>query len=356
MQVPYTSHMTNTRGRTYFLLTLLIGATLLSFFVLQPFLTTIALAAIFAIVLEPVHLRITKKLGENSNLAALATLLVGCVLIIIPLSVVTTLVVNEAHHAYVNYANGSSAATAQQVAAQVGSWLDPIIPGATSYVDTISAEITAYAKQVLQWIVERLGTAFAGIIGMFIRTLIFLMALFYFIKDGARLEKALIKQSPLLDEDVATIFKRLKSTVTSVVKGSLTIACVQGTLAGIGYFIFGVPSAALWGVCTAVAALIPGMGTSLVIIPSVIYLFATGSTASAIGMLLWGTLLVGLIDNFLAPRLMGHGARLHPLATLLSVVGGVALYGPVGIFLGPLTLSFLFAVYSVYTSRMPSEA
>lgn len=356
MTVPYTYDMTNTRGRTYFLLTLLIGAALLSFFVLQPFLTTIALAAIFAIVLEPIHARITKKLGNTSTFAALVTLLAGCVLILIPISLVTTLVVNEAHRAYVDFANGSTAASAQQIATQVGAWLDPIIPGATNYVDTISAEINAYAKQALQWIVERIGTAFAGAIGVFIRTLIFLMALFYFIKDGARLEKALIKQSPLLDEDVATIFARLKSTVTSVVKGSLSIACIQGTLAGIGYFIFGVPNAALWGVCTAVAALIPGVGTSLIIVPSVIYLIATGSTASAIGMLLWGTLLVGLIDNFLAPRLMGKGAKLHPLATLLSVVGGVGLYGPVGIFLGPLTLSFLFAVYSVYTSRMPSEA
>lgn len=347
--------MTNARGRTFFLLALLLGAALVSFFVLQPFLTTIALAAIFAIVLEPIHARVSKQIGPSANLAAFITLLAGCVLILIPLSLVTTLVVNEAHHAYVDFANGSSAATAQQVAFQVGSWLDPVIPGATSYVDSISAELNTYAKQVLQWIVERLGTAFASILGIFIRTLIFLMALFYFIKDGARLEKALIKQSPLLDEDVATIFKRLKSTVTSVVKGSLSIACIQGTLAGVGYFIFGVPNAALWGVCTAVAALIPGLGTSLIIIPTAIYLFAVGSITSAVGLLLWGTLLVGLIDNFLAPRLMGRGAQLHPLATLLSVIGGVSLYGPVGIFLGPLTLSFLIAVYSVYTSRIPTE-
>ncbi len=347
--------MTNSHSRTYFLLALLLGSAAVAFFVLRPFLTTIALAAIFAVILQPVYKRVAARFGRHTNFAALATLLIGSVLVLTPVSLVGVLVVEQTRTAYTDLINGTSTASAEQVGARVGAWLDPLIPGATNYANSISAEISTYAKQALQWIIERLGVAFTSILGILLRLLIFMMALYYFLKDGSRLEKMLIKQSPLLDEDAVTISKRLSSTINSVVKGSLTIACVQGTLAGIGYFIFGIPNASLWGVCTAVSALIPGVGTSLVLIPAVIYLFAIGSVGAAIGMLLWGTLLVGLIDNFLAPRLMGRGAKLHPLATLLSVLGGVALYGPVGIFLGPLTLSFLFAIYAVYTERKPID-
>lgn len=348
--------MTNPRGRAFFLLALLLGSAAVAFFVLQPFLTTIALAAIFAVILHPIYLRVLKYVGKHTSIAALATLIIGTILVLAPVSLVGVLVVEQTRTAYTELVNGSSTATAEQVAARVGAWLEPYVPGATAYTTSISSEINTYARQVLQWIIERIGVAFTSILGILLRLLIFMMALFYFLKDGAKLEKVLIKQSPLLDEDAVAISSRLSSTVNSVVKGSLTIAAVQGTLAGIGYFIFGIPNASLWGVCTAVAALIPGVGTSLVLIPAVIYLGAVGSTGAAIGMFFWGTLLVGLIDNFLAPRLMGRGAKLHPLATLLSVLGGVALYGPVGIFLGPLTLSLLYAVYTVYTQRMPVDA
>lgn len=344
--------MNATKDRAHFLLALLVGSLIIAFMVLQPFLNTIALAAIFAVVLHPLYVRMRTYLGNNSSLASLAALLVGCLLVIIPVGIVGTLVVNEATSAYSSLVSGASRTSAEQVATSIGAWLEPSVPGASVYAHTISAELNTYVTQSLQWLVSRTGDAFASILGLLLRLLIFLMALYYFLKEGSALEKLLITKSPLLDADASLIFKRLSLTVSSVVKGSLAIACIQGILAGIGFLIFGVPNAALWGISTAVAALIPGVGTSLVLVPAVIYLFATGSLGPAVGLLLWGSLLVGLIDNFLAPRLMGKGAQLHPLVILLSVLGGIVLYGPVGIFLGPLTISFLFAVYTVYTKQV----
>lgn len=344
--------MNTTKDRAHFLLALLIGALVLGFMVMQPFLNTIALAVIFAVVLHPLFLQIKKRVGNNAGLAAFVALIVGSLLVIIPIGAVGTLVVSEATSAYSNLVSGASRTSAEQVATSVGAWLEPHVPGASVYAHTISAELNTYVTQSLQWLVARTGDAFASILGLLLRLLIFLMALYYFLKEGGALEKMLITKSPLRDEDASLIFKQLSRTISSVVKGSLAIACIQGILAGIGFVIFGVPNAALWGISTAVAALIPGVGTSLVLVPAVIYLFAIGSTAPALGLLLWGSLLVGLIDNFLAPRLMGKGAQLHPLVILLSVLGGVVLYGPVGIFLGPLTISFLFAVYTVYTKQV----
>ncbi len=347
----YTGSM-NAKNRTYFLLALLLGSMVVAFFVLRPFLTTVALAAIFAVVLYPIFKYLLRYTLGKRGLAALFTIVIGALILAVPLVFIGTLVVDQTRSAYVSVANGDTIATAQAVANNIGVWLEPRFPGATEYAHSISLELNSYLQSGLQWLVQRIGVAFTSILALLLRLLIFLMALFYFLKDGEKLEKILIKRSPILDNEADAILRQLARTVTSVVKGSLAIALIQGTLAGIGYLLFGLPNPALWGVSTALAALIPGVGTSLILIPAVLYLTATGGFGHALGLFLWGVLLVGLIDNFLAPRLMGKGAQLHPLAILLSVLGGVILYGPVGIFLGPLTISFLFAVYTVYAGQV----
>ena len=127
------------------------------------------------------------------------------------------------------------------------------------------------------------------------------------------------------------------------------IALIQGVLTAIGFSIFGIPHSILWGTVTIVVALIPGIGTALVLLPGIIYLFAIGETGSGIGLLVWGVLAVGLIDNLLGPKLVGRNLQLHPLLVLLSVLGGIAFFGPVGIFLGPICVSLLFALINVYS-------
>ncbi|MEK7602415.1 MAG: AI-2E family transporter [Patescibacteria group bacterium] len=347
--------MNTDKGRAYFLLALLVGSVIVAFLVLQPFLTTIALAGIFAVILHPLYERIHHRIPNYPGLSALATVIVGLLLVIVPLSLIGTLVINQSRTAYTELVSGDSLATAEVIAHNVGSWLEPYVPGATEYANSISLEISTYAEQGLQWLISRIGVAFTSLLAVFLRLLIMLMALYYFLKEGKQLEKLLIERSPLLNEEGSAIMDQLARTITSVVKGSLAIACIQGALAGVGYLIFGLPNPALWGVSTAISALIPGVGTALTLIPAIIYLFAVGHIGSGIGLLLWGMLLVGAIDNFLAPKLIGTGAALHPLAILLSVLGGIALYGPVGVFLGPLTISFLYSVYTVYAKSVAAH-
>jgi len=345
--------MTSTKNHTYFLVLLLAGVAVLSFFVFQPFLNTVALAAIFAVVLYPLYIWLLGK-SNRKNISALLAILIGSVCALIPLTLVSTLVVNEARQAYDSLAVDGSGLVVTHVTEAVARNLTPYIPDAQKYADSISAELNTYATQGLQWLLQRVGAAFASILSLLLHLLIFFMTLFFFLKEGAKVVEALVQRSPIMNKDAQHVFTQLGRTVKSVVNGSLAIASIQGVLAGIGYAIFGVPSAALWGVTTALAALIPGVGTSLILIPAVAYLFVTGSTGAGIGLLLWGTLLVGLIDNFLAPRLMGRGAQLHPLVILLSVLGGIAFFGPVGIFLGPLTCSLLFALYTIYAGHTPA--
>lgn len=112
--------------------------------------------------------------------------------------------------------------------------------------------------------------------------------------------------------------------------------------------LFAVPGAAFLGVLTAIGALVPGVGTAAVILPIVLFLFLSGNVGSGIGLLCWGIVAVGLIDNLLGPRLVGRGLRIHPFFVLVSVLGGVTIFGPFGFIIGPMVLALLFAFLDLY--------
>ena len=349
-------HMTNRTSQLNFLLLLLAGSLALSFFVFSPFLAPLVLAAVFAVVLGPLHLNVLRYVGNRESIAALVTVLVSIICILVPLSFLGTQIFYESRDLYGSLVAGEGRENlATSLIKNVGQTLDGPIPGAAGLFENLSVDLDIYMKQGLQWLIAHLGTAVSGISVLLLHLFIFFIALYYLLRDGEKLKQALITLSPLDDSDDEIVFGRLALAVNSVVKGNLMIALIQGVLAAIGLTIFGVPNSILWGTLTAVAALIPAIGTAFVLVPAVLYLYVTGSTIPALGLLAWGVLAVGLVDNVLGPKLIGGGMRLHPLFVLLSVLGGIAFFGPVGIFLGPLTLSLLFAVITIYSYLAESE-
>ena len=175
-----------------------------------------------------------------------------------------------------------------------------------------------------------------------------LFALFYLLRDGGKLKQGVIMISPLNDQYDEKIFSKLKQAIRSVVVGSLVVSFIQGLLTGIGFFVFGVPNPALWGSFAVVSALIPGIGTSLVLLPGVLYLFFMSTNLHALGLLIWGIVAVGLIDNYLGPTLVNRGVHIHPFLILLSVMGGLVFFGPIGFIAGPLIVALLFALLEIY--------
>ena len=342
--------MASAKLQLQFLLIILAGALILSFLVISPFLTPLALAAVFAVMLQPLYRTLLRRSGNRKALAAGATLLFSFVCILIPLALLGTQIFRESTQLYNSLAQGDNTQNLVVNAIQsIGNTSESIVPGTGDFFTHLSNNLDVYVKQGLVWLSGHLGAALSGISVLLLNLFIFFIALYYLLRDGPRLIQSLITLSPLDDRDDRIVFDRLELAVNSVMKGSLMIAGLQGVLTAIGFALFGVPNSILWGTVTVVAALIPGIGTALVLIPGIIYLFVTGSTAPAIGLLVWGVLAVGLIDNFLAPKLVGSGMRMHPLLVLLAVLGGIALFGPVGIFLGPLCISLLLALITVYT-------
>ncbi|MFZ2556193.1 MAG: AI-2E family transporter, partial [Minisyncoccia bacterium] len=298
--------------------------------------------------LQPLYRRIHHSIPRWPSAAALLTVLISVVGILAPISLIGTQIGIESSRLYTQLSNDDTRAQIQSAARNLEDVIGNRIPAARGFTEDFSSNISTYAQAALQWVVQNLGTAASGIATVALKFFLFFIALYYLLRDGKKLKEKVIELSPLRDTYDESIFDKLELAVNSVIKGNLTIALIQGTLTAIGFTIFGVPNAVLWGTVTAIAALIPGLGTGLVFIPTILFMYFSGNEGSALGLAIWGIVAVGMIDNFLGPQLIGRGVNLHPLLVLLSVLGGLALFGPIGIFLGPLSISLLFAFLSIY--------
>ena len=336
----------------HFFFALLAGVILLVVFIFLPYVNVLVLAITLAIIFSPVNRRIQKVVGNRESFAAFCTLCIIAVVVLAPLFFITFKIYGETRDLYTSLSGrGGSTVALETLEKNIISLSSRVLPEGIRPTDE-SLDLGQYVQTALSFGVSHLDTIFSRTAILIFKLFLLLVALYYTLRDGPKLKKSLVEYSPLVDTHDEQIFKKLELAVNSVVKGSLTVGVIQGVLTGIGFAIFGVPNPALAGSIAVITSLIPGVGTAIVLIPGVIYLFVTGSTGAAIGLLLWAVVAVGLIDNILGPFLVKRGINIHPFLILLSVIGGIGFFGPVGFSMGPLALSLLFALLSLYKSKM----
>jgi len=331
--------MSDSKPRLYSLALLLVATLILSFLIFRPFLYALILATVFALVAQPLTRRLARGLGERAWLAAGLTIILMIIFVLTPLVVIGWQIFQESQQLYFSLSSGlvnGGGETFRQ------NWL-----ATWPVLGNFSFDLEAYLAAGLRFLSQNLGAIFSSLAKFAVNAFVFLFALFYLLKDGEKIKRRFITLSPLTKADDEAIVVEVTQAINSVVKGSLTIAVIQGLTSFIGLLVFGVPNPVLWGVLAAIGALVPGVGTALVLLPAVLYLFLTGPLWPAAGLLVWGILAVGLIDNLLGPKLIGRGAKLHPLLTLLSVLGGLSLFGPIGFILGPVTVVFLLVLIEI---------
>jgi predicted PurR-regulated permease PerM len=345
--------MDKNRHSHYFLLFALGASGLVVYFIAKPFLGPLIFAAVFAFLFQPIYQKLLSFFPARGgsafggkrleSLAALATTILAIVLIIVPIAFLGTQIFKESSQLY-------QSLTSEGKDGFVGS-IKRVVDRARAVLpipEEFELNFSQYARQGLEILIQNLGAVFSSIAKILLNAFVFLTAFYFFLKDGHKLKNYFVALSPLSDSDDELIVSRLKLAVSAAVKGNLAIGLIQGALTGVGFAIFGVPNPALWGGVAAVAALLPGIGTALVIAPAIIFLFLIGNTFGGIGLLLWGLTAVGLIDNFLGPKLVGRGMQLHPLAVFIAALGGLAFFGPLGFLLGPLAMSVCFALIDIY--------
>lgn len=319
---------------------LALAAATVSFFIFKPYLSALFVALVFSIVFRPVYEAIAARV-RRAGLSAFLTLLFLLLVVLTPATLFGFFLFDDAQRLYQSLsADGVVTNRLDAAFAPAERLVQGLIPDA-------KIRVSDYLDGALSFLLENFGGVFRRAVGFVFKTFIMLLALFYLFRDGKRFRSYIISLSPLANEYDERILKRLEGAIASVVQGKLLIIFIQGILASIGFWLFGLPHPVLLGALVSLAALIPAVGVGLVFIPVVLYVLATGEVALSIGLLVFGIAL-GAVDNLLGPVLYERGLQTHPLLILLSVLGGLALFGPVGFLAGPVTLSLLLALVDIY--------
>jgi predicted PurR-regulated permease PerM len=322
----------------YFFFGLLTAVLVFAFFIFRPFWIILVLGASFSIVLSPIHQGLKKDRLPNW-LAAFITIFFFVAVLCVPLFGIGTIVFNQSQNLYHSITQSGSVTP---FVTSIGMKIAQFLPHGVSF------NINEIISNFISFLTNNIAAIFSSTITVLFSFILLLLAIFYFLKDGEAWKDALLRLSPLSKTADEKILGKLSRTINSVMKGYLLIALIQGVLMGIGLTLFHVPDGALWATVAGIAAIIPPLGTAVVSVPAVIFLFVTGHTGLAIGMLVWAVFIVGTGDNLLNPYIVGHRIDVPPFLILFSVLGGISLLGPVGILIGPLTVSLLYTLTEIY--------
>jgi predicted PurR-regulated permease PerM len=334
--------------RKVLLVVLAAAISILFLWMIRAFLIALLLAAITAGGLRPVYKRLLGWVGRRKHVAAGLTLFLLSLLVIVPLLAFGVVVAQQAVDL------GSSAGPWVREQLATPSMLDdlsrrfPELDALRPYRDQILEKLGEAGSMLGAFAVGVATSAAQGVVEFLLLLFVMLYATFYFLTDGQRLLQKLLYYSPLPPEDEDKMVGRFLSVARATVKGTLVIGLVQGLLGGLAFWVAGVHGAAFWGTVMGVLSVIPGLGPVVVWVPVVVYLFAIQNTGAAVGLLLWCALVVGSIDNFLRPWLVGKDTKLPDLMVLLSTLGGLVLFGPVGFIIGPIVAALFVTVWDIY--------
>jgi predicted PurR-regulated permease PerM len=336
------------RFQTAFLLLLVAAISLLFFAMVRSFVVTLLLAAIFSGMSYPLYRRLVRWFRGRKALAAATTIIMFLLILVIPLSLFFGIVAGEAI----------------EVSQSVGPWLEdhasetdeidrlleglPFYSTIEPYQDQITTKIGELASRVGGFVVARLANATRGTVVFLFMLFVMLYSMFFFLRDGKRMLHKILYYMPLQPKEEELLVSRFVSVARATIKGTLIIGVVQGGLAGLGFLVVGIPGVAFWSLIMAVLSIIPGIGTGLVWVPAAIYLAAIGKLGAAIGLTIWCAAVVGSVDNVLRPWLVGKDTQMSDLLILLGTLGGLLLFGAVGIIIGPIVAALFVTVWEIY--------
>lgn len=329
------------------LATLLVSA--LFFQIALPFLTALILAGICAVLSQPFYRWILGKVGNRENAASGITLVVGLIIVVLPTLLIASLAVSQASTTIQGTASFASELSDDLAALQSGEMKLPSWFPYHDDLSTLQPKIAEKGSELLgnlaSYLVSALTHFTSGTSAFILQLFAFLYALFFFLPMKKSVFAQTLQYSGLPPELQASLDGRIAAVSRATIKGTLTIGMIQGALGGLGFWAAGIGDAIFWGVVMMVLAAIPAVGATPVVICGAIYLGFTGDHLQAVGLALWGMLVVGSIDNVLRPKLVGREAAMSDLWIFVSTLGGLASFGAVGLVLGPVTAGLFITIW-----------
>ena len=339
---------------------LLIVAVSLAFaWIVWPFYGAVLWGIVTAILFAPLYRLLTKAMGQRRNLAALATVLIVVAIVILPLTLMGVSLMQEGSGVYRRMQTGELdlARLFQQILNSLPAW-------ATSLLDRLGlVSLVAMQERVVEGLTKGsqffAGQAFSlglNTLDFIANLFVMLYLLFFLLRDEAALSARIKRAIPLRTEQQQALLLKFTVVIRATVKGDLLVAVLQGALGGLIFWVLGIGAPLLWGVVMAFLSLLPVIGAGLVWLPVAVYLLATGAMWQGLGLIAYGTLVIGLVDNFLRPILVGKDTKMPDYVVLISTLGGLAAFGLNGFVIGPVIAAMFIAVWEIFSaSRLDAQ-
>jgi predicted PurR-regulated permease PerM len=334
-------------------LLLVIAISLAFAWILWPFYGAVLWATVLAIVFAPLYRRLCGSMRQRRNLAALVTVVIIVLIVILPSTLVTGALVQEASAVYEMFKSGelNLARGLQHVLDALPSWAVGLLDrfGLTDLAG-VQEGLSAGLGRASQFIAAQALNIGQATFELVVRMFVMLYLLFFLLRDGDELFRIIMDAVPLRPQQQRALFSKFTTVIRATVKGTIVVAVVQGALGGLIFWFLGIRAALLWAALMALMSLLPAVGAALVWFPVALYLLATGAVWQGLVLIAFGILVVGLVDNLLRPILVGSDIRMPDYVVLLSTLGGIEIFGMNGIVLGPLIAAMFMVVWDILSA------
>ncbi len=338
---------------------LLVVVTLAFAWVLTPFYGAVFWGAIIALLFAPLQRRLLRRIGPRPTLAALLTLLVIVVIVLPPVVLIVLSLMREGAAVYAHIQSGelNFGNMFRQVMDALPPWaLAALERFGLGDLGELQQRLTALVAQAAQVVAARAVDIGQNTLHVVVSFFIALYLAFFLLRDGAALARRVRVAIPLDDSHKQRLLSKFATVIRATVKGNIVVAATQGALGGLAFWVLDVRGALLWGVLMAFLSLLPAVGAGLIWAPVAIYLLVTGAVVQGVGLIAYGVLVIGLVDNVLRPILVGKDTRMPDYVVLISTLGGMSLFGLNGFVIGPLIAAMFIAVWGIFVNDRAGSA
>lgn len=333
-------------------LLLLLFASLAFGWVLWPFYGAVFWGAVLAIMFNALFMRLLLKMPKKRTWAALLTLIIILVMVILPVGLITGLLANEAAAVYQRVQSGelSFGRYFQQVYDALPPWISNLLErSGMDNLGLVQERLASSLTKGSQFIASQALGIGQNAFDFFVSFFIMLYLLFFFLRDGVALSKTISDALPLEEKIKHDLFSKCTTVIRATVKGNIVMAMLQGALGGLIFWFLGIHAPVLWGTLMAFLSLLPAVGAAVVWVPVAIYFFATGAVWQGVVLTAFGVLVISMVDNILRPILVGKDTKMPDYVVLMSTIGGMAIFGLNGFVIGPLIAVMFMATWEIFS-------
>ena len=333
---------------------LLVLVTIAFGYILMPYFGAIFWGTVLAILFAPFHRWMLGRMARRPGLAALGTLAICLVLVILPLTLIAISLAQEGTALYQKVVSGQIdvAALLQHIFAALPAWVHDLMGrfGMDS-MGTLQAKLSDAALKGSRFIATNVLNVGMNAFDFVVSFFIMLYLLFFLLKDGSGLARRIQRAVPLSGEHKQELFDKFTTVIRATVKGNFLVAAAQGAMGGLAFWMLGIQAPLLWAVVMAFLSLLPAVGAALVWGPVALYLFVSGAVWKGSMLTVFGVLVVGMIDNVLRPLLVGKDIKMPDYLVLISTIGGMAIFGLNGFVIGPVVAALFIALWEIFSTQ-----